>query len=532
MTNKENTLSLMSGHDAGVAYINKNNELKVLEYERFVKQRYASFTHKHQNRGMIGTDDVQRRNFLQYIKDDVKNDIELILYDDVKQSDISLLSEYFPNAKYKTPPHHASHAASGYFQSGFDKAIILSIDGGGVDKDGLTFTASYIADGNSIDLIKKYSINLGVAYGHIGYSISEIKPGPDNNRHSLVYAGKVMGLCAYGKVRDEWIEPIETFYRRKDSHSHTQMTKLGKRIGLRFGLNSLSGQNSYDLAATSQFVFEKLAFELINPYLEKYEDYNLILVGGCALNVLFNQRLYEHLDKSGRKLYVPPNPNDCGLPLGQFLLEYPQQKTNLHYNGFELLDQDKLEDFVTDRKAKKINVPEIVRLLKSGKLIGLASGCSEVGPRALGNRSIICDPSFPDMKDILNSKVKFREWYRPFAPVARLENASEYFNNVFESKYMSFAPTVKEKYIDDLKAITHIDKTSRLQTVTEKQHKLFYDILKELDNQGYVSVILNTSFNILGNPILTTIEDALYVLDNTKLDYVIVDGYLFGENNE
>jgi carbamoyltransferase len=136
----------------------------------------------------------------------------------------------------------------------------------------------------------------------------------------------------------------------------------------------------------------------------------------------------------------------------------------------------------------------------------------------------------PEYKE--NSKVKFREWYRPFAPVARLENASEYFNDVFESKYMSYAPTVKEEYEEELKAITHIDKTSRLQTVTEKQHKRFYDILKELENQGHVSVILNTSFNILGNPILTKVEDALYVLDNTELDYVIVDDYLFGEKNE
>ena len=136
------------------------------------------------------------------------------------------------------------------------------------------------------------------------------------------------------------------------------------------------------------------------------------------------------------------------------------------------------------------------------------------------------------MKDILNSKVKFREWYRPFAPVARLENASEYFNNVFESKYMSFAPTVKKEYEEELNAITHIDKTSRLQTITREQHELFYDILLELENQNHVSVILNTSFNILGNPILTKIKDALYVLDNTELDYVIVDGYLFGEDNE
>ena len=521
----KNTLSIYGSHDASVTFIDKNNQLKVLEYERFVNQRYGAFTETMEHRTGLGTMAEQRELFLNHIYEQANN-IELVIYNEIGDGDKKIIEEWWPKCKFKKMEHHRSHAASGYFQSGFDKAIILSIDGGGNDYDGVTYTASYLANGNNIDLIKKYDINLGVAYGHIGCPISEIKPGPDSDRHSLVYAGKVMGLCAYGEVRDEWVEPMEKYYR------HKHLSILGGKIGLDLSLNSLSGQNSYDLAATSQFVFEKLAFELINPYLEKYEDHNLILVGGCALNVLFNQIIYEHLDGLDRELYVPPNPNDCGLSLGQFLLEYPQQKTNLHYNGFELLDQDKLEDFVTDRNARKIEVPEIVKLLKSGKLIGLASGCSEVGPRALGNRSIICDPSFPNMKDILNSKVKFREWYRPFAPVARLENASEYFNNVFESKYMSFAPTVKKEYEEELNAITHIDKTSRLQTITREQHELFYDILLELENQNHVSVILNTSFNILGNPILTKIKDALYVLDNTELDYVIVDGYLFGEDNE
>ncbi len=521
----KNTLSIYGSHDASVTFIDKNNQLKVLEYERFVNQRYGAFTENMTHRNGLGTTSKDRESFLRYVKEQA-NEIKLVIYNEISDGDKKLIEEFFPNCKFEKMEHHRSHAASGYFQSGFDKAIVLSIDGGGNDYDGVTYTASYIADGNNIELIKKYDINLGVAYGHIGCPISEIKPGPDSDRHSLVYAGKVMGLCAYGKVRESWVEPMERYYR----HKHLSM--LGKEIGLDLSLNSLSGQNSYDLAATSQFIFEKLAFELINPYLEKYEHHDLILVGGCALNVLFNQIMYEHLSKSNRKLYVPPNPNDCGLSLGQFLLKYPNQETHLHYNGFELLDQHKLDDFIKDRKARKIEVTEIIKLLKKGKLIGLASGCSEVGPRALGNRSIICDPSFPNMKDILNSKVKFREWYRPFAPVARLENASDYFNDVFESKYMSFAPTVRKEYEEDLKAITHVDKTSRLQTVTREQHELFYDILKELENQGYVSVILNTSFNILGNPILTKIEDALYVLDKTELDYVIVDGYLFGEDNE
>ncbi len=522
---KEQVLSIYGSHDAAATFIDKDDNIKVLEYERFVNKRYGSFKKTMDARGpKMGSNDEERSAFLEYIKANTKEKIATVIYNELNPEDISFIAEHFPKCEFIRMEHHRAHAASGYFQSGFDKAIILSIDGGGNDFDEIIYTASYLAEDDKIKTIQTYEfINLGVAYGHIGMPISEIKPGPDSDAHSLVYAGKVMGLCAYGEVRKDWVEPMHDYYK------HMSLETLGRDIKLDLSFDSLEGMNSYDLAATSQYVFETIAMDILSPLIDEYKDHDVVLVGGCALNVLFNQILYEELSITGRKLYVPPNPNDCGLALGQFLLHNKIHPEDLHYNGWELLDYNKLDDYVTKRNARKIKTPEIVSLLKSGKLIGMVTGCSEVGPRALGNRSIICDPSFPDMKDILNSKVKFREWYRPFAPVARLENASKYFNNVFESKYMSFAPTVKAEYEEELSAITHIDKTSRLQTVTEDQHKGFYEILKELDNQGHVSVILNTSFNILGNPILTKIEDALHVLDNTELDYVIVDDYLFGE---
>ena len=164
--------------------------------------------------------------------------------------------------------------------------------------------------------------------------------------------------------------------------------------------------------------------------------------------------------------------------------------------------------------------------MKEGNILGLVNGQSEVGPRALGNRSIICDPSVEGMKDTLNAKVKFREWFRPFAPVCRLEDCDTYFIGAFESKYMSYAPTVKDSYSVSLKAITHIDNTARLQTVTQNTHEMFYSILTELSTQGHIPVILNTSFNIKGKPILTTIADALHVLDNTELDYVVTNNLI------
>ena len=232
------------------------------------------------------------------------------------------------------------------------------------------------------------------------------------------------------------------------------------------------------------------------------------------------------LNSLNKKLYVPSNPNDCGLALGQFLLEHPTAKTSV-YNGFDILDRDKLQEYIKTRSAQKVDINQIVDLIKGGNIIGMVQGCSEVGPRALGNRSIICDPSIVDMKDILNSKVKFREWFRPFAPVCRLEDKDKFFKEAYESEFMSYTPYVKDEYKSKLNSICHNDTTARLQTVTHKQHSLFYNILTELDNRNAIPVILNTSFNIKGKPILTTIEDALYCLDNTEMDYNIVDGWLF-----
>ena len=157
----------------------------------------------------------------------------------------------------------------------------------------------------------------------------------------------------------------------------------------------------------------------------------------------------------------------------------------------------------------------------------MVQGCSEVGPRALGNRSIICDPSIVNMKSILNSKVKFREWFRPFAPVCRIEDTDIFFKDAYESEFMSYTPYVKDEYKSKLNSICHNDNTARLQTVTQNQHNIFYKILTNLNARNEIPVILNTSFNIKGMPILTTIEDALYCLDNTQMDYVVVESWLF-----
>jgi carbamoyltransferase len=530
MEKKEtSTISIYGSHDSSVTFIDKSGKLRIYEYERFVKKRFAMFSSSFDFRKGMGSNQEERESFLSLIKKNLFNkDINLILYAELNDNDINFIKIYFPNAEFKKIGHHFSHACSAYFSSGFDNALIFSVDGGGMDSGSVFTTKAYIGKGNNIQDIFCKNYDFGNPYSAIGFPISEIKPGAEgsSNKNSLVYAGKIMGLCAYGKVIDEW---KGSFY---DYYNDNNLDRLCQRISVSSGFNSVSAETSYNLAATSQYTFETMMNELILPFVDKYKT-NVVLVGGCALNVLYNQRLYETLKEKNLNLFVPPNPNDCGQSYGMFLSEFPELgKEEIVYNGLEILDIENFDNYVSKYKNEDFNFEKLIKHLKNGKIIGIIKDESEVGPRALGNRSIICDPSFPQMKNILNSKVKFREWYRPFAPVCRLEDSEKYFLNSRESSFMSYAPKVRQEYKEQLASIVHVDNTTRLQTTTKEQHSFFYDILSELDKNNFIPVILNTSFNINGLPILTTLQDAFYVLDNTELDFLIVKDKIFEKGSK
>jgi carbamoyltransferase len=207
----------------------------------------------------------------------------------------------------------------------------------------------------------------------------------------------------------------------------------------------------------------------------------------------------------------------------------PQKPFDATYAGLELLDLDMLPNYIQNMHfpftSHMLDVSKLVDDLVNGKIVGVARGKAEHGARALGNRSILCNPSLPEMKDILNAKVKHREWYRPFAPVVRLEDVSKYFEWEGESRWMSFCPKVKEEWRDQLAAITHVDNTARVQTVTREQNEWLYDLITEFEKQTGIGVLLNTSFNVDGKPILSTIQDAFKILRETQLDGLILEKY-------
>jgi carbamoyltransferase len=515
----KNLVSIFAGHDANISFWNaETNKYYTIEIERLVKKRYFRL---HEDNSQS-----EQKAILEECRDiatrewGIENDYECVLIssDGYIQTDPR---EIFNTQQVQTVArHHQTHVASAYYMSPFKEALVVSYDGGGDDGH---FNI-YVANQEGIIHLDKIESDFGGGYLLCGSLIREVA---EKSKHQLALSGKLMGLCGYGKPIKEYVSAFQEFFFDRDYKKLAQTTGLPLKNLDNPWENPLEnwvfeGQEGYDIAATAQEAFEKAFFNVLDRY---DVDVPLILTGGCALNVLVNEKvkcLYN------RPLYIPPNPHDGSLSLGHmFLYRKPTERVEIAYAGLPLLNKNTdLKFYIAKYKATKVNKKEIAELIKDGKILGLVYGDSEVGPRALGNRSIVCDPNIADMKDILNSKVKFREWYRPFAPFCKKEEAHKWFEtrNFDNLEYMSYAPVVK---VDTLPSITHVDGTARLQTVTEESHPDFYELLTEFGKISETNVLLNTSFNIRGYPILSRIEDALYALNNTDMDHVVIEDYLF-----
>lgn len=439
-----------------------------------------------------------------------------------------------PKFKYKKLvgiDHHTAHAACTLFQSPYKEALIVTFDGGG---DGSYFNIYSGSKTKGFELIDKNQYDLGFAYMILSDYLTDIKR-ESLTIGNLVYAGKLMGLCSYGKVREEWMPAFDKFY---DSFiysgssyiggaetRHDAVTTLMKEIGIEnfdYENTRFDGQLSWDIAACTQLAFENKFYKHVGPWLEKYPDMPVCLAGGCALNVLLNTRLAK--ERNG-KVFIPPNTSDCGIAAGQLLAyQAPENQVDLTYSGLPIMDQNQLGYYLEDRAystIENVSLEDLATYITQGFIVGFIQGNSEHGSRALGNRSILCNPGIKNMKDILNEKVKHREWYRPFAPISRMEDVSKYFDFYGEdSRHMTFVADVKPEWREKLPAITHEDGTGRLQTVTRWQNEAIYDLITEFEKVAGHGVILNTSFNDNGKPILTRYSDALNLLRNTQLDAV------------
>lgn len=527
----------VGGHDSSVAVIEAGEVKEVIEFERvFREKRYRIFP-----------DSSRLDKALAWVFETygLKTDFDAVAMhighfrDNYLELTISKLQKYLPNAQYLRLNHHLCHAAASYFTSQYTDACILSYDGSGNDGSTVTFQAH----GNSIQYEKVWPVRMGTSYRALGQIIGGIH---EQDNHT---AGKTMGLTAYGKVIDSWKKPIKnfirTYYPIRDQIASWEpsvadgvfvLDEFGPIIGYNTfgGPENLRGQ---DFATTFQECWTEIVLEIIKNTVIQTGKTNVCIVGGSALNAITNYYVLKMPEVESA--HFIPNPNDAGLAMGAALYYYYAYQ-GVEWNGLKdrylnpylglpISDKHELDKLATSRKASRIIDPvsEIAQLLSDGKFIGVINGRSEIGPRALGNRSIICDPRNPSARDLLNSKVKFREWYRPFAPIVREEDLTTYFDISTPTPFMSVIAYVKPEWRSKLPGITHVDGSARLQTITREQNEFVWLLLEQYKKMTGVGVLLNTSLNGKGEPIIGSLSDALKLLDSTALDAIFSGCWLF-----
>jgi carbamoyltransferase len=514
------SIALHTHHNASVAVYHENDIVCVIEFERFVNKKNAS--------GDFFEPIHSKDYILEHIYEYLKEKYGFTKYDKFimgqgypvmpeKNKEAIPANEYIIDES-----HHPAHAYGSFAQSPYEKALIISFDGG--SNDG--FFNLYVGEkGKDLVNVVNFGIDLGSHYHLIGLFCDEVR-----NYHALTAAGKVLGLQSYGKIREEWKAPLKKFFSSSVPYWYNLETKkktLSDEIGIEFnGENRLRAEEGVDFARTAQEVFEEVFFEKVDSIVREH-NLPIVLTGGCALNIVLNTKVKE---RYGLPVFVAPNSTDCGLSVGLLCKHFkPTNVIDVTYKGVDVLDKYVLMEEVNNRNARKVDMSVIVNDLVNQRILGVVQGRAEHGPRSLGNRSIICSPIPTHMKDTLNFKVKNREWYRPFAPIVRLEDVSEYFEWEGESRWMNFCPMVKPEYRERLPAITHIDGTARVQTVTREQNPFIYDLLTQFKEKTGIGVLVNTSFNVDGKPILSNYYDAIRVYEHTQLDRLYLDGYYFSK---
>lgn len=477
-------------------------------------------------------------------------DIDLAVfssYGDLLPSDFDgyLSGLGFDSKKCIAVDHHLSHACSAFLISPFDKALIVVVDGSGNNGDTESY---YIGEGTTIKQIGGNSIRethrgVGKAYeaftSFLGWTTFD--------------SGTTMALAPYGK--EEATKNMELFKIKGDQINselkqkyYRGVLEFAKAHKVNFGnlFNRGKEQKGKDAAFFIQDRTEKALIQVIARLVKKTGIKNLCLSGGVALNCVANRKI---LDGTGiENIFIPPAANDKGQALGNALYGYhmyldkPRNFILTHdYFGKEY-EEDEILKVLTKRQELGANfivgAPEIkykkishvsktaAKLLAEGNIVGWFQGGSEFGPRALGHRSILCDPRNRKIVSRLNTEIKKREPFRPYAPSILKEYTQEFFEFSYPSPFMLLVAKVRKEKRNIIPAVVHIDGTARLQTVTRKDNGIYYQLIDEFRKLTGTPLVLNTSFNMSGEPIVETPKDALGCFLRTGIDYLVMEDYL------
>lgn len=442
------------------------------------------------------------------------------------------------------PDHHLSHAAYSFYTSPFDEAAILTVDGVGE----WTTTSIGHAKDTSITLTKdiRWPHSVGLFYSAFTYFLGfQVNEGEY----------KLMGLSSYGEPKYYDLIMKELVDVKEDGSIHLNMkyfaftydkVMTNKKFGDLFNTSvrredSEIKQIHFDIGASAQKVLEDILLKMASHVFKETGKKRLCLGGGVALNGVANYRILK--EGPFDEVFIPPSPGDAGSSIGcaafayHSLLKGPrviemdnsQRVSKAVYLGPSYAD-DQIKEFLISNNIsfleyeRKELLEKTARLISEQNVVGWFQGRMEWGPRALGNRSILADPRNGSMKDILNRKIKHREMFRPFAPSILEEYTKEYFEIDVPSPYMLMVSKIRKPEI--IPAVTHVDGTGRLQTVARNTNPLYYDLISEFFKITNVPVLINTSMNVRGEPIVNTPEHAFNMLIKTDMDYLVMGRYL------
>ena len=469
-------LSFFIGHDASATILENGRVSFYLSAERITRKKHCDriihvleYLHKHGHRKfdvvLVNLYRLDDRKFEEPLKKLFKEEFQI------------------KRIEFDYERHHIYHAYSGFCNSKFNDALCIVLDGHGssVSRDGKLHTeieSVYYANKKDIvEVSKRYSVTPGENQPiSVGYQFEKLsrKIGWD-----WYGAGKIMGLAQYKGYEN----------------------KLGKKW-LKY----------LDQCSEVQRSTQEQVISLIQNSIQKYDTRNIVLSGGYGLNCVAN---YEYLKYfSDYNFYIDPVCFDAGISIGQayYHSKNPKPMKNFYVGLRE--ESYKLDGL----DYKRVSYSDVADILCAGEIVALFQGKSEAGQRALGNRSLLFDPRVDNGRDIVN-QIKQRESFRPFAGTVLLEDVDEWFDmrGLKECEYMQYAVKVKKSGID---AVMHVDNTCRVQTITKKQNKHFYNLIKAFKQKTKVPILLNTSFNLGGEPLVETFDDAIKTLNKSNINYL------------
>lgn len=438
-------------------------------------------------------------------------------------------------------PHHKSHAASAFFASPFDEAAIVTIDAVG---EWIT-TAIHYGSGNEIKTLKeiKFPHSLGLFYSaitsYLGFKVL-------NDEY------KVMGLAGWG--RPVYLDKFKRLIKARDDgsfnlnmkyFSYTHEEKMfNEELERFFRRTARKPEDKIDefhmnIASSLQAITEDIVLKIVRHAKKITGSKNLCMAGGVTLNSVANGRIIT--ERIFENCFFQPVATDAGGALGSALFAFNsilgEKRKYVMEHAFlgPEFDSKNIKKFLEkndidyDKLSRKETVEFTAENIAKDKIVGWFQGRMELGPRALGHRSILANPSNPKMKEILNEKVKKREWFRPFGPSLTLESSNKYFDYDADYPFMIVTLPVKKGRIKEIVSATHVDKTARPQTTKEDRENNYHQLIEEFHALTGIPAIINTSFNFRGEPIVCTPEDAFNCFKRTGIDYLVLGNYLISK---